>query len=885
MSSGVRLRPSVLAAKARLAEGRQKLQQRHLAGTPGIQVSNALTDLVDTIVLELFESALDELGHTDTDGLRSQLALVPHGGYGRRDLAPFSDVDLMLLHSPAVERKVLPLAERMLRDVYDVGLVLGHSVRTPAQACQLAIQDATICTSLVEARFLAGSVSLYSKFANRFQHHVRRHWRKIFGAIEKARRDERSQYGETVYLLEPNVKRSRGGLRDLHWLRWVGFARYGIADPDGLQLMGEISASDHRALRRGSDFLLRLRHEMHFHAGKAEDVLGRAEQMRVAEAYGFQGTEALLPVEQFMREYFRHTTTISDVVTNFVATAQPGRRLAAFIAPLLSHQVEGDFMVGPTQISATKRGQAKLKGNLSEILRLADLANLYDKRIAQPTLDTVRKVAHDLPEGPNDLSGEAIRHFLSLMAQPARLGELLRVLHQVGALERVIPQFNHARCLLQFNEYHKFTVDEHSLRAVDLATQFRFDTGNVGRVYRNLKQKRTLHLALLIHDLGKGFIEDHSELGLKIAAETGARLLLSPQETELLKFLVHKHLMMAHLAFRRDTSDDQLIVKFAVDVGSPDALQMLYLLTSADLAAVGPGVLNNWKAEVLTDLYRRTMRHLAGDQTTGSEERLANIRQKIRSSFRPDEALAWYDKIVASLPHDYLNSTPPDQMADELRELHALQPGEVIARGRFVPGRGSVEYTVGTLENITPGVFHKLTGALSSQGLEILAAQINTLADGLILDRFFVNDPDYAEEPPQSRIDAVCQALRKALTDQQMRAPSFRRTWGARTPLPSANLPTRVRTDNSTSENFTIIDVFAADRLGLLYRVTRTLFELDLSVSLAKIATHLDQVVDVFYVTDAQGAKIEDEARLDAIRARLLEEIEAIERQEAERVS
>ncbi len=181
-------------------------------------------------------------------------------------------------------------------------------------------------------------------------------------------------------------------------------------------------------------------------------------------------------------------------------------------------------------------------------------------------------------------------------------------------------------------------------------------------------------------------------------------------------------------------------------------------------------------------------------------------------------------------------------------------------------------------------MFHKLTGALSSQGLEILAAQINTLADGLVLDRFFVNDPDYAEEPPASRIDAVCQALRTALTNQEMRPPSFRRTWGARAPLPSANLPTRVRTDNSTSEHCTIIDVFAADRLGLLYRVTRTLFELDLSVSLAKIATHLDQVVDVFYVTDARGAKIEDETRLDAIRSRLLEEIEAIERQEAERV-
>lgn len=882
MTSGVRLRPSVIAARQRLVEGREKLRQRHAAGSPGIQISNALTDLVDAIVLELFESALDDLGHTETGGLRSSLALVAHGGYGRRDLAPYSDVDLMLLHAPHVGRLVVPLAERMLRDVCDVGLVPGHSVRTPALACRLAIQDATICTSLIESRFLAGSQELYERFAVKLKNTIRRRSRRMLAAFEKSRRDERAQYGETVYLLEPNIKRSRGGLRDLHWLRWVGFARYGTADPDGLQLQGELSPGDHRALQRGSEFLLRLRHEMHFHAEKACDSLDRAEQVRVAEVFGFRGALALLPVEQFMQEYFRHTTAINDIATHFVAGAQPGRRIARWIAPLVSHQVEGDFRVGPAQIAATRRGQAKFAGNLAEILRLVDLANLYNKKIAQPTFDAIREASRDLPDLLDD---EAIRHFLSLMAQPARLGEMLRALHRVHVLERVIPSFAHARCLLQFNEYHKFTVDEHCLRAVELATGFQYDSGPLGRVYRKLKQKRALHLALLIHDLGKGYAEDHSELGLKIAAETAARLRLPPQETELLKFLVHKHLMMSHLAFRRDTSEDQLVVRFAVEVGSPDALQMLYLLTAADLAAVGPGVMNNWKSEVLTDLYRRTMRHLAGEGTAlASDDRAEASRNQIRGRLRNVESLAWYDSVIASLPHDYLESTPPAQVVAELRELHSLPSGEVIARGRYLVDRRTVEYTVGTHEDITPGVFHKLTGALTSQGLEILAAQINTLADGLVLDRFVVHDPDFSEEPPPSRIEAVCQALGRALRDRDAQPPAFRRTWGARPHLSVAAMPTRIRTDNSTSERYTIIDVFAADRTGLLYRITRTLFELGLSVSLAKIATYLDQVVDVFYVTDMQGRKVEDEGRIEAIRSRLLEEIEAVERQEAQRV-
>jgi [protein-PII] uridylyltransferase len=342
---------------------------------------------------------------------------------------------------------------------------------------------------------------------------------------------------------------------------------------------------------------------------------------------------------------------------------------------------------------------------------------------------------------------------------------------------------------------------------------------------------------------------------------------------------------MSHLAFRRDTSDDQLIVRFAVEVGSPDALQMLYLLTAADLAAVGPGVLNNWKAEVLTDLYRRTMRHLAGEGSAlASDERAEASRGKIRGHLRGVDDLTWYDVVIASLPHDYLSSTPPQQVAAELRELHTLPKGEVFARGQFLPDRRTVEYTVGAHEDIAPGVFHKLTGALASQGLEILAAQINTLADGLILDRFVVHDPDYAEEPPRTRLEEISQALRRALSERDAPPPAFRRTWGARPPLTVAAMPARVRTDNSTSERYTIVDVFAADRIGLLYRVTRTLFELGLSVSLAKIATHLDQVVDVFYVTDMEGRKVEDEGRLEAIRSRLLEEIEAVERQEAERV-
>lgn len=865
------LRPALLAARQRLADGRQQIRQQHQAGSPGIQVCAHLTELVDSVVLELWEATIADLPSSIAEGVRDDVALVANGGYGRRDLAPFSDVDLMILHTEA--RDVAPLAKRLLRDLFDAGLEVGQSVRTIRQACNLALEDATIATALVECRHLAGSQRLFHQFEMAFQRRVRSNADSLIAAIDQTRRDERSQYGETLYLLEPNVKRSRGGLRDLQLLRWVGFVRYGTADPNELQLLGVVSPEEQRVLQRARDFLLRLRNEMHFRAGKSSDVLERSEQLRLAPLYGFQGTEAILPVEQFMQEYFRHTKGAWSIVSNVVNSSLPRTAILDFLSRVFSFRLEGDFRVGPRQIEATRDGLLKLRSDLNEVLRLTDLANLHNKRIAQPTWIAVRSAVRGLN---GEVNFETSQRFLSLLSQPGRLGELLHRLHELGVLEKIIPAFEHARCLLQFNEYHKYTVDEHCLLAVERATEFFSDTGVLGRVYRSIKEKRTLHLALLIHDLGKGFVEDHSEVGLKIAEDVGRRLRLPLREAETLKFLVHKHLMMAHLAFRRDTSDDQLLIRFAVDVGSPEVLDMLFVLTAADISAVGPGVWNDWKGEVLADLYRRTRAHLAGDTSlVDTAERLSRRRQTLRSLLGGDSDGAWYARQIDALPPAYLQNSSAEAIAADLRALHNLADGEALAVGRYLPESRTVEFSVTTREQITPGIFHKLTGALASQGLEILSAEINTLSDGLVLDRFYVLDPDFSGEPPSERLEAVNRALVESLKSSKEDKPSFRTLWQSEAKAAVApRLPTRVRADNSTSDRFTILDIFTMNRMGLLYTIARTLFELGLSVSRAKIGTYLDQVVDVFYVTNQEGQKIQDEQRLQEITARLLGAIE-----------
>jgi [protein-PII] uridylyltransferase len=336
---------------------------------------------------------------------------------------------------------------------------------------------------------------------------------------------------------------------------------------------------------------------------------------------------------------------------------------------------------------------------------------------------------------------------------------------------------------------------------------------------------------------------------------------------------------MTHMALWRNVDDEQTVVSLAVEVGTPEVLQMLYLHSAADLAAVGPGTLNDWKLDLLTTLYERTLEHLGVDEPArAARHRAKHARQAVKTALGRRGEEPWFAEQIENLPNSYLLSSPPEEIAEELGRLTGLSPGVVVPWAKYIPERRVTQYLVATFEQIVPGVFHRLTGALSSQGLKILSAQINTLSGGMILDRFLVEDPDYPGEPPTSRMEEVCTALRTAILVPTDEPPKFRRLW--RTDEPTGTLakpPQRVSIDNSSSEQYTIIDVIANDRIGLLYAITRKLFELGLSVGAAKIGTYLDQVVDVFYVTDAAGKKVSEEGWLRQIREELLAAIEVAE--------
>ncbi|MBX3424609.1 MAG: HD domain-containing protein [Pirellulales bacterium] len=856
----------IQSAREELVAGRQRIAELHDRGLDSIQVCARLASLIDGVLQKLFLAAVDSF-ETQYGEVRTRVALVELGSHGRRQAAPYSDVDLMVLHSPGGV-PLAPLVREFTQAIYDTGLQLGHSVRTPAEAVQMAREDAVVCSSLIDARLLSGNQPLFDQFRETFSRMVRRRAKAVARSLEAARNAERDQYGESVYQLEPHVKRSRGGLRDLHLVRWFGFIDSGESDPDRLFMMGALSKLEHRRYQSAQSLLLRLRNEMHFHAGTAKDLLDRAEQLRIAEKFGYRGGEGLLPVEQFMRDYFRHTNHLWQLVRRRVAAATAST-VSRVLDPVLGRTVAGDVKVGVSSISATPAGLSRIRGNLDAAIELVELSVREKKPFDQGVWSALLLGA---PECSEDLSSAAAQRFLAILPDPALVGDVLARLHELGYLERIIPAMKHARCLLQFNQYHKYTVDEHCLLAVRRAAEFANQPGPLGDAYRAIKNKRILHLALLLHDLGKGREGDHSEIGGQLARETGVRLGLLAADVDDLEFLVLRHLAMSHLAFRRDTSDAKLLAEFADLVRTSQRARMLFVLTCADLAAVGPDVLTDWKVEVLVGLYHRTLAELGigvtGTDHVGLAERRRQVLRSLTDAERNDP---WYAHQADSLPQGLLAACEPRALADALRRFRQLAARGAVAWGANQPGTKTVEFLAGVDQGPGRGAFSGMAGALSSRGLQILAADSETLPGELLVLRYVATDPDYPDGTPLERLDEIARLMAGSVDRHE--PPKFRQVWGrdrAEQTAKLTQLPSQVRIDTTTSAECTIVEVFTFDRLGLLYDLARKLHDLDLTIRHAKIGTYLDQVVDVFYVTDREERKATDADQLGRIKEELL---------------
>jgi [protein-PII] uridylyltransferase len=859
--------PAPTHLKGLLQRQREEIRSRHDAGALGGQIATALTDLYDRVITAAYQASLEKVSASARPSLLENLALVAVGGYGRGDTAPFSDVDLLFLRSKKAGAAEQDVVNSLVRDLWDFGMKLSQSVRTPEDAIDFARQDLPLRTSLTEARLLVGSQALFADLQRRNHRLIATtSLTKFIDQALSERRKEHQDYFATVNLLEPNVKKSPGGMRDVHLLRWIALPRYGTRDPQMLRAAGVLTLEDAQTISTATEFLSRIRNELHFHAGQAQDVLTRDEQVRVAKWMQFENQGPLLFVERFMLQYHRQTTALHDAVMRFAQGARTPGFFRSLVNRFSTRFTEQHYVVASDSIGL--RADAPVD-RAETLLRLFDLARKRSVEVKHDSLERARKAVPTCT-----LTPDSRKLFLQIMSDPKGLGLLVRDLHRVGLLGRFIPAFEHARCLMQWNQYHKYTVDEHSIRALESATFRLNDQGPVGQAYRETKRKDVLHLALLLHDIGKGYEEDHSEVGKRLAETLATELGLGDHERQQLVFLVHKHLVMAHVATRRDISDPATLVQFVRTVGTEETLRMLFVLTVADTDAVAPGSLTTWKESLFAELYARATEELTGDAPVSDEAaRKAKICEQIRPALAPEFGAEWLDSQLAAMPLSYLRRHSPDLLAGHLRAQRQMGDSGVRVDFRHLRDAGLTEVTVLTRDGITPGIFAKITGVLAALRFQIVGADIVTRADGLVVDTFRGVDSDFSKEPPPSRLKEIAEGIEKALLGKQSVEDLFGSRADLHPPPPRAlaGPPTQVEIDNTTADQATIVEVFADDRPGLLYSIARTLFELELSIRSAKISTSLDQVADAFYVTDKDGTKVVDPARLEAIRKKLLD--------------
>jgi len=858
---------------------------RFEAGLSGLAAARLLAARMDETVQLLHRWTTRVVYPPGVESAGEALALAATGGFGRGVLAPFSDLDLLFLTPWKEPPRTEQVVEFMLYFLWDLGLKVGHATRSIDECIAQSRSDQTIRTSLLDARFLAGDRAVFDAFAARFREDCARQGAAAFFAAKRAERAERHRkYGDSAFLLEPNVKDGKGGLRDLQTLFWLmrhtsGIARFeDAADPalPGGPLMTE---GEVRAWRRAAEFLWSVRFHLHYTTGRAEERLTFDLQPVIGAAMGYTRHGAVQGVERFMKHYF--------------LTAREVRRLTLTIEPVVERAALGQPALAPEAPPAlAARGFALQSGKL--VLGpgrsfAAEPVLLF--RVLQAARDTGRelhpltlralvqeaRLAARLRDSP-----EANAAFLDLVASPKMdSAQWLKVMNLAGILGRFIPDWARVVGQMQFDSYHVFTVDEHTIEAVRVLNQLEqgelaaiapVATALIGQV----QSRRALYVATLLHDIAKGRGGDHSELGAAIAQELGPRLGLSAEETETVSWLVLHHLVLSQTAFKRDIDDPKTILDLAELVQSPERLRLLMALTVADMRAVSAKIWNNWKATLLREIYWRVAEVLAGGLNV--PERDARVARAKEAAAAALEAEGWNASdresfLALGYPPYWLGFDPETHLRHARLIRDAAAAGQPLSiRTVVLPERGVTEVTVYTADH--PGLFSKIAGALAVAGASIVDARIHTMTNGMALDTFWIQDAAGGAFDAPHRIARMSVLVEQALSGRLRIAEEIRK---ARPPSPrtrAIHVPPRVVIDNHASATHTVVEVNGRDRPGLLHDVTAAMSEQGVQIASAHVTTYGVRAVDVFYVKDVFGLKIENERKLASLKEALLAALE-----------
>jgi [protein-PII] uridylyltransferase len=870
--------------KSALARGRAEAERLLQADRQGRRCAQRLCEMQDAIIGLLFDFVRRHLYPSDNPSEAERMAVVATGGYGRGLLAPGSDIDLLFLLPYKQTAWGESVAEAILYCLWDMGLKVGHASRSIDECVRQAKLDMTIRTALLEARYLLGDRKLFDELTARFGKSVVQGTASEFVAAKLAEREERHRRtGQSRYVVEPNVKDGKGGLRDLHTLFWMAKYVYRVAEPDEMIERGVFDRGEYQVFRRCENFLWAVRCHLHFITGRAEERLSFDVQRDIALRLGYTEHPGLQDVERFMKHYFLNAKDVGDLTAIMCAEledreAKPEPMLNRFVARLRPRRRvalldSDDFVIDKNRINiADPEVFRRDPVNLIRIFHLAQRHSLAfhpdAMRSATRSLKLIDKGVRDDPE--------ANRLFLDILTAANDAEIVLRRMNEVGVLGRFIPDFGRVVAMMQFNMYHHYTVDEHLLRCIGALAEIERGGHDEFALAHELMatiqpaHRVVLYVALFLHDIAKGRIEDHSLAGARIARRLSPRFGLSAADTETVAWLIEHHLVMSTVAQSRDLSDRKTIENFAAVAQTLERMKLLMILTTADIRAVGPGVWNSWKAQLLRTLYYETEPTLTGGfSEVNRAQRVALAQAELRAELK-DWPAAELDAYVARhYPAYWLKVDVPHKLAhaEFVRSAEAARRA-LATQVAFDAARGVTELTV--LAPDHPRLLSTIAGACAIAGANIVDAEIYTTTDGLALDTIAISREFDGDDDEARRAGRIADAIEKALSGA-IRLPDV---VGKRAPpkgrLKAFALEPEVMVNNQWSNRYTVIEVTGLDRPGLLYELTATLSRLSLNIASAHVATFGERVVDVFYVTDLMGAKIEAPPRQAAIKRALI---------------
>ncbi|MDE2577242.1 MAG: [protein-PII] uridylyltransferase [Hyphomicrobiales bacterium] len=866
-----------------LEEGRAEARRRLEADGRGLACAQSLSHLEDELIRAIYDYVVTYVYPAQNPSSAEKLAIVAVGGYGRGTLAPGSDIDLLFLSPYKQSVWGESVVEAMLYILWDLRQKVGHATRSIDECIRQAQGDITIRTAVLEARLILGDEALFEELRHRFDTEIVRNTAREFVAAKLAEREARVlKAGSSRYLVEPNIKEGKGGLRDLNTLFWIGKYVYRVRSAEELVTSGLFTPQELRLFNRCEEFLWRVRCMLHFVAGRAEERLSFDRQPVIAEKLGYIAHAGLSAVERFMKHYFLIAKEVGDL-TNIVAAAleareaKPRAALDRFVGSFKRRRVSlpyKDFAVEFDRVTIARTDV--FERDPVNLIRIFWIADKHELAIHPNALHLVTRSLKRIDASVRN-DAEANRLFLDILTSPRSPEIVLRLMNESGVLGRFIPDFGRIVAMMQFNMYHHYTVDEHLLRCIGVLTQIEQGRAKdelplATEILPGIANRRALYVAVLLHDIAKGRPEDHSIAGAEIARKLCPRLGLTDAETETVAWLVENHLVMSNTAQSRDLSDRGTIENFARTVQTLERLKMLLVLTVCDIRGVGPGVWNGWKGALLRTLYWETEVILTGGHSkTERRERVARAQDELRKALStwsdPDfEAYAQRHYQAYWLKVDLPHKIKHAQLL-RLTEVQMRSLASEVATDSF---RGVTELTVVAPDH--PYLLSTIAGACAAGGGNIVDAQVFTTTDGLALDTIFISREFALDDDELRRGQRIAAAIEKALRGQARVADMLKaRTATVSTRAAAFNHPGEVTIDNELSNIHTVIEVSGLDRPGLLYELTNALSKLNLNIGSAHIVTFGEKAVDVFYVTDLTGAKITSAQRQAAIRKRLTE--------------